>query len=936
MYEMEQGGSGNAAAPITGSGTIRKNPSTQKKTLVQEDGTEVTLEQFTAIAKAANDFKLENEVLKMQNAYLTQLIKKTSSVQYVAKDAVEQHPEDGAAALQSIKRFVDAIGEELELMVKSAEEKKPDEERTERISTLKRENERLGRAYDKAMAGKKEYKKELRMTKKIAKEALNRVAELEQELREEKSSAKSTMTDLKVEIHTLKKQLEDAGDASAAAAAAAHSHKAESGSVSSSAAVASVAVQEGRSRSDSLSAASSTAAAAAMSGISQVDETREIEGGVGQKVVQMKEKKAAKNKGVMAGRFDTMRNLDGEVIKTETGLTVINTNKKVEKIVSHEMNVAKLTVVEGRNLSPAKPAKSGLELWFKLEMGSATFMSAPLTLEMGAPAKWGLDYAYVISTGLQSKPTLPITVYYRRLNKNGQPAEGDGKEMGQAIIPLTMFLPLIGTSESVSQWLPVTDRETKEVRGIVQVVLRVESNVSRSERMLPKEEGFSKSVIKENITATLARAGKAMAEAAPVAEVVNLDPLQQAASVSNPNVEDLIKRIEQGAAVDPQWKNFRKQTWLHFAAMAGKEAVLRKLIEGASGDLKIVDVTDKAGFSPFMYAVACGHAACVQTIRLVKGVNTNRVDWNGNTPLHLAAMHGHSHLIEILVRECGCNLDEQDENGATPLHHAAIMGHKEAVVTLCTLGAMINAEDRDGNSPLLLSLMFNHVDVARYLKDDKKADISAFNSRGDTCLWATIQNHNEEMMNVLLKDQRTDLSRKLGHYDFTLLMRCLLQLDHALCDKIVGVILSHRPDVNITNKLGQTALYFAVAMDRPNMVTFLVAACGALVKVKDKSGNTPLHFCSNPDICKTLIANGAQVNLPNVQGNTPLHCAFAFGGPAVADVMLSAGGDMTRKNNNGLTPADCVLVDQKYIALPYYEDDSMYEHSIFIGKALKK
>lgn len=59
---------------------------------------------------------------------------------------------------------------------------------------------------------------------------------------------------------------------------------------------------------------------------------------------------------------------------------------------------------------------------------------------------------------------------------------------------------------------------------------------------------------------------------------------------------------------------------------------------------------------------------------------------------------------------------------------------------------------------------------------------------------------------TLYQDERTDLSRKLGHFDFTLLMRCLLQLDYALCDKIVGVILSQKPDVNITNKLGMTAL----------------------------------------------------------------------------------------------------------------------------------
>lgn len=119
---------------------------------------------------------------------------------------------------------------------------------------------------------------------------------------------------------------------------------------------------------------------------------------------------------------------------------------------------------------------------------------------------------------------------------------------------------------------------------------------------------------------------------------------------------------------------------------------------------------------------------------------------------------------------------------------------------------------------------------------------------------------------------------------------------HSLTHTRGQVILAQRPDVNITNKIGQTALFYAVAMDRPNMVTFLVAACGALVKnVKDKSGNTPLHFASNEAIAKTLLQHGATVNTPNIQGNTPLHCAFAFGGPAVADLMLSAGGDITKK-----------------------------------------
>lgn len=86
---------------------------------------------------------------------------------------------------------------------------------------------------------------------------------------------------------------------------------------------------------------------------------------------------------------------------------------------------------------------------------------------------------------------IPITLFYRKLDRNGMSDGSDGLVLGSGSIPLTTFLPLIGSAESVAQWLPITD-ETKEVRGLVHVVCRVDSNISRSERMLPKAEAFAK------------------------------------------------------------------------------------------------------------------------------------------------------------------------------------------------------------------------------------------------------------------------------------------------------------------------------------------------------------------------------------------------------------------------------------------------------------
>ncbi len=617
MYEMQE--KGESPVQAAGSGTIRRNPSQAKKYQL-DDGTELTSEQIIKLTQAATEGKMEADVLRLQNAHLLGMLHKVAVTQYVAKDVLEQHPDDWKAAATALKTFIDTIQEELDLTIAASESMKPEAERQERITALKVENNKLADGFEAEQADKQRYKKELRATKKIAKSALQRVTELEAELRDEKVKWKKESTDFKVEIHTLKNQLAAAGEqgppsllrpasVTPEVAAGEGSGKAKGSQIRRAA------------ESDTSNAFSSSGNIQALSGIATLDESREIEGGVGQRVVQMKEKKAAAYaKDGRAGRYDTMRNMDGEVVKTETGLTVINTNKKVEKMVAHEMNVAKIQVVEGRNLTPKKPVKTGIEIWFKLEMGSAVFQSPALTLEdpATAPAKWGQEYAYVISTGLQSKPTMPLTLFYRPLGKGGQPTEGEGKELGQVVIPLTTFLPLIGTSESVSQWMPVTDRDTKEVRGIVQIVLRVDSNVSRSERMLPKEEGFSKSLLRENIANTMVRSAKIMAEAAPVAEIVDLDPVQQRASAAEPNLEQIIGGLDVSKLADPAWKSFRKQTWVHMAAICGNAMSVKQLVEANSGDVKIVDSTDKAGFSPFMYAVMHGHMVVAQYLRAVK------------------------------------------------------------------------------------------------------------------------------------------------------------------------------------------------------------------------------------------------------------------------------------------------------------------------------
>ncbi|GAB0098043.1 hypothetical protein DMENIID0001_137330 [Sergentomyia squamirostris] len=130
-----------------------------------------------------------------------------------------------------------------------------------------------------------------------------------------------------------------------------------------------------------------------------------------------------------------------------------------------------------------------------------------------------------------------------------------------------------------------------------------------------------------------------------------------------------------------------------------------------------VDIMDDNGNTPLLMASRLGHVQCVR-ILISHRADVLHVNRTGLNAMTLACLSGSVETIDSLLK--ATSIDDYINNSLIPPIAAAIFsGHKDAVQYLLTYHKpLYKTITREGNSPLMLSVLFERDHLIPLFKDE--------------------------------------------------------------------------------------------------------------------------------------------------------------------------------------------------------------------------
>ncbi|XP_031285441.1 E3 ubiquitin-protein ligase KEG isoform X2 [Pistacia vera] len=280
------------------------------------------------------------------------------------------------------------------------------------------------------------------------------------------------------------------------------------------------------------------------------------------------------------------------------------------------------------------------------------------------------------------------------------------------------------------------------------------------------------------------------------------------------------------------------QTALHLACRRGSADLVEAILEYSEAN---VDVLDKDGDPPLVFALAAGSPECVHAL-IKRGANVRSRLREGFGPsvAHVCAYHGQPDCMRELLL-AGADPNAVDDEGESVLHRAVAKKYTDCALVIlenggCRSMAVLNSKDL---TPLHLSVATWNVMVVKR--------------------WVEVASP-EEVAEAI------DIPSPVGT---ALCMAAALKKDHEI--------------------------------EGRELVRILLAA-GADPTAHDAQNRTALHIAAmanDVELVKIILDAGVDVNIRNMHNTIPLHVALARGAKSCVGLLLSAGANCNLQDDEG-------------------------------------
>jgi excisionase family DNA binding protein len=300
-------------------------------------------------------------------------------------------------------------------------------------------------------------------------------------------------------------------------------------------------------------------------------------------------------------------------------------------------------------------------------------------------------------------------------------------------------------------------------------------------------------------------------------------------------------------------------------------ALMKAAWEGNTGQAQAlihdgidVNARDSFGRTALIIAASQGHTYIVQ-ILLEQGADPGAKDNVGTTALAASEARGYSRIVSLLKAASPHDVEVEEieplkienKGGASSpvsLQRAVDSGDVPGINALIAAGADVNTRTEDGWTPLMLATIKGHTEVVLALLK-QGADVNARNKKGWTALMFAVSMGDLETMRALLAGGRAEIDARDNDGK-----TALMQATGENNIESLRVLIEAQADVNVVDRLGETALTIAARRGYTEVVELLKKA-GAM-------GDTfqPPPSKSIPEIPHDLMkGSGADFNETELQ-----------------------------------------------------------------------